>query len=411
MLSLHLCKSVSNKETIRIYLWDLRAPTTRSCLIAFQNIVPISLYISIEIVKTIQAYFISQDIDMYYAPYDTTCVPKTWNISDDLGQIEYIFSDKTGTLTQNIMEFQKCSVNGVAYGEGVTEAMRGAAKRQGLEDGLSVDDQHRQLAALKDDMVQTMTRSFKNRYQRADRLTLISPKLAEHLNDRSSPQRGHLIAFFRALAVCHSVLPDKPNPQNEPFTVDYKAESPDEAALVAAARDVGFPFIGRNNTGIDIEVMGQAERYIPLRVLEFNSTRKRMSVIVRNPDGKIVLYCKGADSVIYSRLARDHDPELKATTTRDLEAFANGGLRTLCISYRYMTEEEYFEWSRKYDAATNAIQDREDEIDKACELVEHGLTILGATALEDKLQEGVPETIETLHKAGIKLWILTGETI
>jgi phospholipid-translocating ATPase len=89
-----------------------------SCLIAFQNIVPISLYISIEIVKTIQAYFISQDIDMYYEPYDTPCVPKTWNISDDLGQIEYIFSDKTGTLTQNVMEFQKCSVAGVAYGEG-----------------------------------------------------------------------------------------------------------------------------------------------------------------------------------------------------------------------------------------------------------------------------------------------------
>ena len=79
----------------------------RSCLIAFQNIVPISLYISIEIVKTIQAFFISQDIDMYYKPLDSACVPKTWNISDDLGQIEYVFSDKTGTLTQNVMEFQK----------------------------------------------------------------------------------------------------------------------------------------------------------------------------------------------------------------------------------------------------------------------------------------------------------------
>ena len=57
---------------------------------------------------------------MYYRPYDTPCVPKTWNISDDLGQIEYVFSDKTGTLTQNVMEFQKCSIHGVAYGEGVT---------------------------------------------------------------------------------------------------------------------------------------------------------------------------------------------------------------------------------------------------------------------------------------------------
>ena len=91
---------------------------------------PISLYISIEIVKTIQAYFIAQDIDMYYEPYDVICVPKNLSVSDDLGQIEYIFSDKTGTLTQNVMEFQKCSINGVVYGEGVTEAQKGAAKRK-----------------------------------------------------------------------------------------------------------------------------------------------------------------------------------------------------------------------------------------------------------------------------------------
>ena len=103
---------------------------SRSCLIAFQNIVPISLYISIEIVKTIQAFFISQDVDMYYKAFDAACTPKTWNISDDLGQIEYIFSDKTGTLTQNVMEMQRVSVGGRKYGEGVTEAMRGAAVRQ-----------------------------------------------------------------------------------------------------------------------------------------------------------------------------------------------------------------------------------------------------------------------------------------
>ena len=88
---------------------------------------PISLVITVELVKTIQAFFIWQDIDLYYEPLDLPCVPKTWNISDDLGQIEYIFSDKTGTLTQNIMEFQKCAIGGVSYGEGITEAMLGAA--------------------------------------------------------------------------------------------------------------------------------------------------------------------------------------------------------------------------------------------------------------------------------------------
>ncbi|KZT06691.1 phospholipid-translocating P-type ATPase [Laetiporus sulphureus 93-53] len=382
-----------------------------SCLIAFQNIVPISLYISIEIVKTIQAFFISQDVDMYYKPLNAACTPKTWNISDDLGQIEYIFSDKTGTLTQNIMEFQKCSVHGITYGEGVTEAQRGAAKRAGKEDGLNPVDQEHELRLLKEEMLMKMSRTFKNRYLQHEKLTLISPQLADDLGNEGSEQRQHLIAFFRALAICHSVLSDRPEPHERPFQLEYKAESPDEAALVAAARDVGFPFVQKSRDGIDIEIMGQPERHTLLQMIEFNSTRKRMSVIVRDPQGRLVLYCKGADSVIYQRLAADHDPELKAKTAADMEAFANGGLRTLCIAYRYLDEKEYLDWQAVYDAATNSINDRDAAIDKANEQIEHSLYILGATALEDKLQEGVPEAIETLHNAGIKLWILTGDKI
>ncbi|KII85635.1 hypothetical protein PLICRDRAFT_115926 [Plicaturopsis crispa FD-325 SS-3] len=385
--------------------------TLASCLIAFQNIVPISLYISIEIVKTIQAYFISQDVDMYYEALDTPCAPKTWNISDDLGQIEYVFSDKTGTLTQNIMEFQKCSIHGVAYGEGVTEAQRGAATREGRADSMNPAELNRKLAQLKQDMLTTMERAFKNRYMQTEKLTLVSPKIADDLTDHSSEQRAHLIAFFRALALCHSVIADRPEPKTEPWRLEYKAESPDEAALVAAARDVGFPFLGKSKDGLEIEVMGQKERYTLLRLLEFNSTRKRMSAIVRNPEGKLILYCKGADSVIYERLARDHDPYIKEQTQKNMESFANNGLRTLCIAYRNLSEEEYLSWSRVYDAATSAVKDRDDEIDKANALIEHSLHILGATALEDKLQEGVPEAIELLHKAGIKLWILTGDKL
>jgi phospholipid-translocating ATPase len=370
--------------------------------------VPISLYISIEVVKTVQAFFIAQDIEMYYEPLNAACVPKTWNISDDLGQIEYIFSDKTGTLTQNIMEFQKCSINGVSYGEGVTEAQRGAAMREGKGDLPPPEEQARSLAELKHNMLDILDRAFKNRYGQPDRLTLVSPQLAADMASRDSPQRNHITAFFRALAICHSVLSDRPDPKENPFYLTYKAESPDEAALVAAACDVGFPFIAKGKEFIDIEVMGQAERYIPLKLLEFNSTRKRMSVIVRNPQGRIVLYCKGADSVIYERLAADQDPTLKAQTAKDMETFANSGLRTLCIAYRYLEEREFLEWSAIYDAATSSVNDRDEAIDKANERIEHSLHILGATALEDKLQEGVPDAIETLHQAGIKLWILTG---
>lgn len=335
-------------------------------------------------------------------------MPKTWNISDDLGQIAYVFSDKTGTLTQNIMEFQKCAIAGRAYGEGITEAMLGAAKREG-RDTTSVDPAKNvgHLAVLKEKTLSTLRAGFKNRYLRPDKLTLISPSLADDLTTRSE-QQVRLTDFWRALAICHTVLADRYDDENRDL-IEYKAESPDEAALVAAARDVGFVFVNRTNAEIEIEVMGQPERYVPLRTLAFNSSRKRMSTIVRTPDNRILLICKGADSVIYQRLRDDHDQEVIASTTRHLEDFANAGLRTLCISSKYLTEEEFSKWSKIYDAACAAIEDREDEVEKACELIEGDLTILGATALEDKLQEGVPEAIEQLHKAGLKLWILTGE--
>ncbi|GJN93129.1 hypothetical protein Rhopal_006174-T1 [Rhodotorula paludigena] len=386
--------------------------TFGATLILFQNIVPISLVITVELVKTIQAFFIYQDIDMYYEPLDHPCVPKTWNISDDLGQIEYIFSDKTGTLTQNVMEFQKCAVGGVSYGEGITEAMLGAAKREGRDTSAFDPAQNiERLAQRKEQMIQTLNGGFKNRYLRHDKMTLISPPMAEALvSPPSNEQRQRLSDFWRALAICHTVMTERPDDSNQDV-LEYKAESPDEAALVAAARDAGFVFLHRSNAEITLEVLGQPERYTPLRTLAFNSARKRMSTLVRTPDNRVLLICKGADSVIYQRLREDHDQEVINTTSRQLEEFANAGLRTLCISSRYLTDDEFANWSKIYDKACAAIEDRDDEIERACELVEHDLTILGATALEDKLQVGVPEAIEQLHKAGIKLWILTGDKL
>lgn len=382
------------------------------CLVLFQNIVPISLYISIELTKTISAFFIYQDIDMYYEPLDHPCVPKTWGIVDDLGQIEYIFSDKTGTLTQNVMEFKKCSINGVSYGEGITEAMLGSMKRQGKDiSGADPEEQQARLAVLKEQMLAKLNQTFKNRYLQPEKLTLISPNMSNAIASQTEVEQcQNIVTFFRALALCHTALADRTDAGN-PFILEYKAQSPDEAALVSAARDVGAVFLNKNNTVIDVEIMGQPERYTPLKILEFNSTRKRMSIIVRDHEGRILLICKGADSVIYQRLRSDHPAELKQTTQRDLEDFANAGLRTLCIAQRYLNEREYLDWSKLYDEAAASLTDRDDAIDEVSEQIEHSLTLLGATALEDKLQVGVPEAIEKLHQAGIKLWILTGDKL
>lgn len=384
----------------------------RAALILFQSIVPISLVITLEFVRTIQALTIFRDIDMYYEPLNCPAEPKSWNLSDDLGQIEYIFSDKTGTLTQNVMEFQRCSISGIAYGEGVTEAMRGAAKRGASADSSALDDPllaAAQLAESKVRMVELMRRAFKHRYLEVDSLTFISPQLVEDMID-SRTDEAHRIrigAFWRAVALCHDVIASRVDGR-----IEYKAESPDEAALVAAARDLGFVFVRKLGDQLEIEVLGQRERYQLLKIIPFNSSRKRMSAVVRCPDGRVRLLCKGADSIIMSRLRPDHDQDLKKNANTDLEAFATAGLRTLLIGSREVSEHELKSFEAAYKQASETTgKDREDALEKVADSFERDLEILGATALEDKLQEGVPEAIEKLHEAGIKLWILTGDKL
>lgn len=156
-----------------------------------------------------------------------------------------------------------------------------------------------------------------------------------------------------------------------------------------------------------MEQNGESREYQVLNICEFNSTRKRMSSVIRTPEGKIKLYCKGADTVILERLG-ENNPYTEATLAH-LEEYATEGLRTLCIGMRDIPEEEYRQWSAMYDKAAQTINGRQEELDKVSEMIERNLFLLGATAIEDKLQDGVPDTIFTLQQAGIKVWVLTGD--
>ncbi|KAJ3270267.1 hypothetical protein HK104_004961, partial [Borealophlyctis nickersoniae] len=377
-----------------------------SCMIIFQNIIPIALYISVDIAKTFQSFMIYLDDEMYDEESDKRCTPQAWNLCDDLGQIEYIFSDKTGTLTCNMMDFRKCTINGIMYGNSfISEAQMGAAERDGGE----IDKEAATLARAQAEkrMRENMKDLFDPRYV-DDNLSFIDGDLHQHVKENGTQGR-RIREFFTLLSVCHTVLVEKPDPLSNPNKIIYKAQSPDESALVAAARDVGFAFLRRTDNQVDVDVMGQDRTYTILHVLEFNSDRKRMSVIIRRPEGETILLCKGADSVIYERLSKDTDERLARLTGQHLEAFANEGLRTLCLAYRNIPPDEYEAWAVKYHAAQAKIKDREAECDAVAELIERDLTLMGATAIEDKLQDGVPECIGTLAKAGIKIWVLTGD--
>ena len=379
-------------------------------VILFQNLVPIALFISLEIIRTAQAFFIYSDSWMYYDKIDYPCTPKSWNISDDLGQIEYIFSDKTGTLTQNVMEFKKCSVNGVPYGEAYTEAQAGMQRRQGIDIEAEGAKANKQIAEDRVRMLEDIRKLHPNPYLHDDELTFVAPDFVNDIDGISGKEQKEANEqFMLALALCHTVITERT--PGDPPRIEFKAQSPDEAALVATARDCGFTVMGRSNEGIILNIMGEEREYTVLNTLEFNSSRKRMSAIIRMPDGKIVLFCKGADSVIYSRLKRGEQQELRKVTADHLEMFAREGLRTLCIAQKELDEQTYQTWNKEHDLAAAAIVDREDKLEIVSDSIERDLTLIGGTAIEDRLQDGVPDTIALLGDAGIKLWVLTGDKV
>ncbi|CAO2830070.1 unnamed protein product [Amaranthus hypochondriacus] len=398
-----------------VYFDSKRAPLAAflhflTGLMLYTYLIPISLYVSIEIVKVLQSLFINQDIQMYYEEADKPAHARTSNLNEELGQVDTILSDKTGTLTCNSMEFIKCSIAGTAYGRGITEVERAMAKRKGsplpsrlanvlpLSNGI-VDEHNKNEDDFADASSGIKGFNFKD----------------ERIMDGNwvNEPNSHVIQmFFQLLALCHTVIPEV---DEETGKISYEAESPDEAAFVIAARELGFEFYKRTQTAVSLLELdpdsGQIidREYKILSILEFNSTRKRMSVIVETEDGKMFLLCKGADSVIFPLLAK-HGYEFEAQTSDHVNEYADAGLRTLLLGYREIDEEEFKEFSESFNAARNAVSaDRQTLIEQAAETIERDLILLGATAVEDKLQRGVPECIDKLAQAGIKIWVLTGD--
>uniref|UniRef100_A0A8D0D8U2 Phospholipid-transporting ATPase n=1 Tax=Sander lucioperca TaxID=283035 RepID=A0A8D0D8U2_SANLU len=318
-------------------------------IILYNNLIPISLLVTLEVVKFTQALFINWDEEMYYAETDTPAVARTSNLNEELGQVKYLFSDKTGTLTCNVMHFKKCTIAGITYGSVI-----------------SFDD----------------------------------PTLVQNIE--THPTSPQICEFLTMMAVCHTVVPEREEDQ-----LIYQASSPDEGALVKGAKGLGFVFTARTPHSVIIEAVKKEMSYELLNVLEFSSNRKRMSVVVRTPNGKLRLYCKGADNVIFERLTEAS--QYKELTLAHLEQFATEGLRTLCFAYVDLEEDAYQEWLKEYTRISTVLKDRAQKLEECYELLEKNLLLLGATAIEDRLQAGVPETIATLMRADIKIWVLTGD--
>ncbi|XP_070775865.1 phospholipid-transporting ATPase VD [Enoplosus armatus] len=569
-------------------------------IIVLQVLIPISLYVSIEIVKLGQIYFIHNDLDLYNEQLDSRIQCRALNITEDLGQIQYLFSDKTGTLTENKMVFRRCSIYGVEYPHEenarrleVYEAERNKAERNKaaghsvtLKSGCSGKSLSCRSLSCNRSSVSLHTLTAESE-EEEDQLSnniqprtsafcscmakevVPDPELVRKLNwlcypvlpltddssgTPSSLELTYITDFFLALAMCNSVVVSSPgqprhvlpgaqtplqsleeiklmfrrlsfspfsalsSPQikgsprsftsrlfaqgktgsftfstlpssitdgsesgqernletsNQKHELDlssrvkggdagqvedrekeddikdtktnphgarkdvedltrgvdsesdtndeqlYEAESPDEAALVHAAQAYHCVLRGRSTESLLVDLPGISSLAVPLlHILPFDSNRKRMSVVVRHPlSGQVTVYTKGADSVIMdltetprgAEQAQEIYSHIRVQTQKHLDSYARDGLRTLCIAKKVLEEEEYEVWLKRHLLAESSIENREELLLESAQRLETNLTLLGTTGIVDRLQEEVPETIEALQRAGIKVWVLTGD--
>jgi magnesium-transporting ATPase (P-type) len=531
--SLRYLGLTSNEDMKWPYLpGDYESPqwttTTRSWLQMFflyvtllSNFVPLSMYVTFEAINFFFLYLIYVDVDLYDDRTDTRGLARSTNITD-LGQVQYVFSDKTGTLTQNVMRFKRCSVDGMVFGAPIQRSRPG---EEDVEIPPSTFHPVRQLLV-----------GLVGEKEGSSDLQAFDGKLTFNSE-----------MFLRVLSLCHTVVVEKDldlpeddaksvgsesasakkqkkqgevgSIQNEkrsrtasaaslgisleksqdgaPAGFAYQAESPDEGALVSAASDsFGFQVVGRDASGIKLRCshptilsddkvrnglkaghisckrlaaesaegishgssssMSEVEKSLEdpsaqrietwsiLAVNKFDSDRKRMSILLRSPPemgNMAILLCKGADSAMLdptvcsgaenlvsedgfsasqklNSVAEDseqnrEDDEWEAAQMLGIQShlgdFASEGLRTLVLGIRFLTDDECENWLETYKAAATSIKNRDEKLTAAAYEVERNLHIVGATAIEDKLQNGVPKTIATLEKAGIKLWVLTGD--
>ncbi|CAH1421748.1 unnamed protein product [Lactuca virosa] len=353
-------------------------------VIVFQIMIPISLYISMELVRVGQAYFMIRDDKMFDPTSNKRFQCRALNINEDLGQIKYVFSDKTGTLTENKMEFQFASISGVDYSGEKSEIY-------GEEQGYSIQ-------------VQGQVWRPKVKVQ-VDRKLL---KLSQTRNYTKSSKE--IYDFFLALAACNTIVPivvDTSDPNEK--LIDYQGESPDEQALVYAAAAYGFMLIERTSGHIVIDIQGERQRFNVLGMHEFDSDRKRMSVILGYPDTTVKVFVKGADSTMFKVINKTLNVDTLKSTETHLHSYSSIGLRTLVIATRGLTIPEFDQWQSTYEIASTALMGRAGLLRKVAINLENNLSLLGASAIEDRLQKGVPEAIESLRMANMKVWVLTGD--
>ncbi|KAH7117621.1 phospholipid-translocating P-type ATPase-like protein [Dendryphion nanum] len=355
-------------------------------LILFSTIVPVGLRVNLDMGKSVYAWFIEHDKSI------PETVVRTSTIPEDLGRIEYLLSDKTGTLTQNEMEMKKIHVGTVSY---ANEAM--------------------------DEVTSYVQQSFTTPTGETPSLVTPSSAFIAHSTSATRTRReigSRVRDVVLALALCHNVTPTNEEENGEMVTT-YQASSPDEIAIVRWTENVGLRLLQRDRESMTLQSCATGDIVVRVRILNvfpFTSEGKRMGIVVKfyhgpessatDEDGEIWFYQKGADTVMMDIVAANDWLEEETSN------MAREGLRTLVVGRKKLSAQNYRDFTTEHVQASLALHNRDNAVaDVVKKYLEHDLELLGVTGVEDKLQKDVKPSLELLRNAGIKIWMLTGDKV